>query len=763
MSCLNTEESEYVDEPSSLMNLVRSALEKQVTLLDDWRLKLPDPGARHDESPFFEIDIGGFRLPPNALYSSCQCLRDQPRFAASIVLALNEYYRRAITEKAFRRRAMSLAKNLAKFFEYMWFRGVTSVSTFDRESWDELIGSIGRGGWERALGVHERLLNFIRGGGDAKCLTKHAWSPSVATEVFCRNLGTNVQGQETAHYVKIIKLARKHLSAQLDCSEFLCEDERSDELMSRSSLREVMAALNYLFDLPFGMGVAVYPYPNLQDTAKSHGKPQSRTRNLGVKEAGLLLSEACHWIYKTGPCIVELLEELFSCSGVSGKDELQRKVVKELERKFAASKVRERLDSLLPSPMIGLDSAAPNSDPMTLRRAILLVYTAVFVVVTSMNARRKDEVMHRKFGIHIGYIKPVSAELGLFEGEFYLEKTHMDYEDFYVNQLTVDASNLLESIQRIFANFDKALGRSNWSSTPVRERSLFAYRRLSWTAGIGAELCWYEFESYRGVAKQFICLALGEDANLVATPHMFRRFYALVYYYQYSNATLQALSQQLGHRSLLTTMIYVLDGVNRKEGHRIKDAMDTGALKRERALRIQHAAVAREMTVVSDELLFDTISQVIEGRPVSGGYPKYIRHVHRLLSKRVEFAEVDLRSVSLRIVEIVKKRGHGPQPFRHGQCNAGSKSSSHLASCRDKQSHALRKEEASARTCANCPFHFFNEGYLQTLKADLAELSRSVVSAVGVEHASITRSIKDVTKVIALHGRRMDADEAHLR
>ncbi len=161
--------------------------------------------------------------------------------------------------------------------------------------------------------------------------------------------------------------------------------------------------------------------------------------------------------------------------------------------------------------------------------------------------------------------------------------------------------------------------------------------------------------------------------------------------------------------------------------------------------------------------MFDTVSQIVEGKPVSGGYPRYIRHVHRLLSKRVEFAEADLRSISLRIVEILKKRGHGPQPFRHGQCNAGSKTSSHLANCRDKKNHVLRKEGASARTCANCPFHSFNEGYLRTLKSDLADLSRSVLNAVGVERASITRSISDVTKVIKLHVSRMGLDEAHLQ
>ncbi|WP_175145204.1 site-specific integrase, partial [Paraburkholderia phenoliruptrix] len=588
MTNLDTGERVNTNEPDSLMELVRSALGSQVTLLGTWRVRFPDPGARHDESSFFEIDVGEFWLPPNALYSTCQRFRDQPSFAAAIVLALNEYYRRSITEKAFRRRATNLAKNLAKFFEYMWFRNGTSVSSVDRESWDELIRSIGNGGWERALAIRERLIEHIQDGGDLTRLTRNSWSPNVATEAFRRALGTNVQGQETAHYVKIIKLARSHHHDQLDMSEFICEDEQPAELMSRSSLREVMAALNYLFDLPLGLGASAYPYPNLQDTAKKYGKPISRTRNLGVTEAGLLLSEGCRWIYEIGPRIVDLLEELFSCSGYTGKVDLQRFVVSELQSKFATSKAREHLDSLLPSPMTGLDSPAPNSSTMTLRRAILLLYTAVFVVVTSMNARRRDEVVHRKFGIHSGYIKSVSIELGLFEGKFYLEKTHMDYEDFYVNQLTVDASNLLESIQRIYVDFDKAAGRCTWSATPVRERSLFSYRRLSWTAGIGAEHCWYEFESCRGAAEQFVRLALGDEATLIATPHMFRRFYALVYYYQYSNATLQALSQQLGHRNLLTTMIYVLDGANRKEGQRIKDAMDTGALKRERALRIQH-------------------------------------------------------------------------------------------------------------------------------------------------------------------------------
>jgi len=623
---------------------------------------------------------------------------------------------------------------------------------------NDLIKLISRGGWQNALNIGERIKKLeISSSIVSNLVTRRGQQISFVSDKLCAALGTNARGQETVAYANVLaeigENKNKNETERIDALYERLSHVARKKTMSRSSLREIMNGLNYLFDLPFDLGVKMVPYPNFQAIADRYGKVAARTRNLGAAEAGLLLSEACRWIYEIGPLVVTLVDQM-SNRVVKAASEKRQVLGYDLDEWLAASAVRTSLDALLPRPLVGIDSGI-SSHRMTVRRVILLLYTAVFVVIASMNARRKGEIIHRKYGIYAGFISTISEELSLFEGEFYIEKSYMDYAKFYVNKITLDASRLLESLQGSFDAVDLALKRRDVSNTPARQRALFSYRRFSRIEGVGFELCWYEFDTSRGVAREFVNLALGTGAKLVLTPHMFRRFYALIYYYQYTNASLQALSQQLAHRTLLSTLTYITDDVNRKETERIIRVIDdrTGRLKR--AIAKENSSVAGQMAMVSDELLLDTVLDILEGAGVSGGYAKYIHYVHRLLGKNVSFAASDLKTMSKRIVELVKKRGHVPQPMRHGQCNIGRSTSTYLANCRDDETLELRKELASAKRCSTCPFHSCNRGYLATLKEDLAGLKNNVAFSVGIERARILQTINDIEKVIVLHSHRI--------
>ncbi|WP_226103978.1 site-specific integrase [Burkholderia seminalis] len=682
-------------------------------------------------------------------------MSDHPQFAAALVLALDVFCRRARSGKRFSIKCRHITSVLAKFFEYLWISDIYNLSGVQIDILRELIQSIGRGGWQDALCIRERLSGWVLAGGLPGELVSSN-GKSVVTERFCSALGTNANGQEAVLYAAFLDAAREGAivksSGAASCSASDIEDELPESTQySQSTLREVMTTLNYLFDLPLGVGTKIYPFPDIQGMAKRHGRGASRTKNLGIAEAGKLLAECVRWIYQIGPRLVELVRQLSECV-IQSSSESREVLGHNLDEFLRISSLRAELDTILPGPISGLDSKRTEHRSMTVRSAIVLLQTAVFVVVATMNARRRDEVIHRKYGIHQGFIVALDAELGLFKGEFYVEKTLLDYDFFYVNQITVDACSLLETLQEIYFKVDHVLGRRLVDEIPPRERSLFSYRRMSRIAGIGAELCWYEFDIGRGVGRWFVQLALGADTRLRPHPHMFRRFYALVYYYQYSNATLQALSQQMGHRSLLSTLVYVTDGTSRKEGERIKDVIGS---PRAQGIRLQNKATQKELDKVSDELLFDTVLEVLEGTAVSGGYPRYIRHVHRMLLKSVDYDEENFRQASKRIVQILKSRGHEPQPMPHGQCNAGRSASSHLAACGKAYDRRFRKELTSPITCSGCSYQSFNEGYLEALKIDLASQKKRLGSIVGVERLVLEKLIKDTESVIFFHMKRM--------
>lgn len=461
---------------------IRRRIGPRLVLEQGWILTIRRPDARHDENPDFQIVLGDYWLPPNGVYPTAKRLSDHVPFAAALVLALDAFIAHTVSEKGFAARCKTVVVTLAKFFEYLWTHNIFELSAVSPDDWHRLIESLGCGGWQRALQIRDRLASWVLAGGDPKTLVS-ANRKNIVTERFAEALGTNVVGQEAALYATLLDRVPRRATARSLRAAFESIDDIDDEISSgaqysRSTLREVMLTVNHLFELPLGVGTSVFPYPHVQRFARRYGKPPSRTRNLGVAEAGDLLTECVKWIYQIGPKLVELISAIADCVAKSAND--SRVVLgHELNAFLQASELRAELDSLLPSPILHLDSERNDLKSMTVRGALLFLYTAVFIVVASMNARRRDEILHRKYGIHQGFIVAISEELGLYQGEFYIEKTLLDYEKFYVNQFTVDACALLESVQTVFDRTDRLLGHRNVEAVPERERSLFSYRRMS--------------------------------------------------------------------------------------------------------------------------------------------------------------------------------------------------------------------------------------------------------------------------------------------
>jgi hypothetical protein len=193
-----------------------------------------------------------------------------------------------------------------------------------------------------------------------------------------------------------------------------------------------------------------------------------------------------------------------------------------------------------------------------LHHVVSMLITAAFIVVAVMNARRRDEIRHPKLGLKQGAIREIDRNLGLYEAIFYIEKSFKSYVPFYVNKATYDAFQVLVRLNELHLDAERAVGLP---ATDSSEASVFWQRPFRMVDGLSRERIWFEFDQQpQGAAAKFVRYALGEKANGQAvSAHMFRRFYALIFFYRFEHATLQAIAYQLGHLNLGVTRQYVSD------------------------------------------------------------------------------------------------------------------------------------------------------------------------------------------------------------
>lgn len=712
---------------------IREQLHPELKLLDGWKLELKNLSARMDEDDRIVCDLSTFWLPPNRVYLKSQKLVEQPELVVTIILAANDYWITAESEKTKHTRALDVISTLAKFFEYCWINDKYKLSQLTSADFSVLSKSLAKGGWQSAVGIRTRLKKYCCScsGDDIKRLLRSesgTAQKSINTSRFREALGTNVQGREPKIYYPGLVKIQKNIDITADREPLVQSalDEAQDYRPGYSMLRQILQHINKLYELPFGYGLSFLPYPRTVQTSRSLGRPSGRTRNIGAEEASLLFAEAFRWVYRYGPPLVSLVNEM--CLSVIAAHREGRKVLGyQLDSIVANSKNAQWLRENLPVRITSADFGRQTKEGETsVRAAVVCLLSACAFLVGAMNARRRDEVCHRKWGIHRGSARVVNEDLKLYSAEFYIEKTYCDYVVFYINQATMDSIAILESLNSCFDEVDFALGFRDTENIPARQRTLFTYRRFSRIEGVSKERCWFKFEARPGEgAWEFVSLALKNPGMFDLASHMLRRAYALIFIYRYRNATLQALSQQLCHRDLNMSMVYVTDPAFIEDASSIAEKFDVTREKRRIAFARELADVQKEMGEIEDELLVETVIEIISGKPSGGNYRRFIKKFYARFSKHVEFDGKDISERAKLMADTLKKRGHFPKTMRHGQCMAGSTASTQLAKCRSSQPHVLQRSEASPKTCASCAFHYTNDSYLNNLRADLQKLADS--------------------------------------
>lgn len=481
--------------------------------------------------------------------------------------------------------------------------------------------------------------------------------------------------------------------------------------------------------------------PNLSRVLRN-GKEPSRTRNLSLDDAVRVISGALKMIYKIGPLAVSV-QRSAQCAEKANRDVLPSSTW------LAAHPNAVEISRDLGKPILRWSASgrfARSTESYTFDEVIGALHSSCAIVLGVMNARRQREVCDRTLGLRVGDLKVIDERLGIFQAQFYIEKTYRSRHTFYIGKTSADAIRLLESLKSTSGPEDGQL---------IAGESLFSSGLRSQHRGIATQPH-FAYCLDRGRTRSLISfskLVLKEEAGKTNySSHMFRRFYALLYFHQYENAELRALKQHLRHLDVAMTRVYVTDPFSRPLAEQIRSKLgrDRFSASRDRlesALETERADLELHMREVEEEKIRSTVMQIIDGSPTGGGFKRVIEKLYRQLLSRTDIRDEDAASA---LSKHLTKRGYRLKPMLHGQCHSPAEKRGLRARC--DQGGAPRPELASPSLCQACPYHFYNLGYLNGLEDHLEKLasSQAKLGLSSIQHERAIFDLRNARRLLAI-------------
>lgn len=735
-----------------------------------WILSMKKRHSRKNKSPWHIIDIGGAWLPPSPVNPKSIQLRERPDLCWMIVATIDGYLVRQKTSKSGHIVASDIARYLCKLCEYAWLQGFYRPQDMPKEAWEPLRQSLVVGGWVQALQVERRTLDLLRQEPQLAKIhlrPRHDTSKGLCVRTeFLERLGTNIAGRELAWVRTLLVQALSH-SRNAEVGEVPSFQFLPKQPASQTMLLQILRYLNMLADVDPPVGLAYLPTADANAYAMKHGRPGGRTENISPQVGAELMKNAFKWIFDIGPAVVDLVEiTAVQLAPVYGKEfalSYAGDPNSEANLRACRSAIGRRLQACLPEckrveALIGKKITSytrltPRPQETSLYAVLNQLYTACFIVLAAMNARRRDEVSHEAIGLHMNCIRWIDEELKLVQGEFYIEKTIKDYDWFYINEVSLAALEILRSISAVAWNW---LEYANGEPTPTdRDMKLFCYPAFA--SPHKGKVIWFDFNANpRGMANEFLTIALGElRIDFVIAPHMFRRLYGLIYHYRYEDATLVGLARKYRHFDITSVLRYVTNGIETRVGSHAMAMWSSpaGTVGRQEQ---EQKMIWNEVNAVGIEKLFAFVEDVVSGvTQFGGGFARLVSRFHRKLSGHIDYKELDQARKAKTLAKVFKARGHMPQPYRHATCMAGENRKSSACS----ENGHLARENASPVVCTGCPYSVVKAPHVRAMEADAEVLKTQVEGAKGpLATASAEREWKNLVRVIQLNKQRLGSE-----
>ncbi|MEZ9368921.1 hypothetical protein AB4140_08870 [Shewanella sp. 10N.286.51.B2] len=231
---------------------------------------------------------------------------------------------------------------------------------------------------------------------------------------------------------------------------------------------------------------------------------------------------------------------------------------------------------------------------MTLEDSVLSLVSACFIIISTLSARRKSELMDLKRGC-------VKGREGAYELEFHLRKAVIDGERVILRRpipnIAARAIFILEQLTRVLGD------DSNES---------YIFQSLIDLKATGKKVSPNTIIDNVNRFCDYIDVPLTEDnRRWYPKSHEFRRFFAIVFFWQYKYSNLSAISWMLGHVDLEHTYAYIREVVGgremtEEEARYASDAVlgddESSPLKQLRSMITSHFKCADVSLVERDEL-----------------------------------------------------------------------------------------------------------------------------------------------------------------
>ncbi|MET3384176.1 hypothetical protein [Variovorax paradoxus] len=686
----------------------------------------------------------------------------------TLVATIDAYLLRQRGSKSGHKRVRTIASNLIRLFEYAWLNGYYRLEQMPKEGWEKMFEKIAAGGWVHALDIDTRttrLIPKIANDLESYYYLSAAPEPTLGLkQALLDQLGTNIRGRELKRVRALIQQvnARPQLGTDSLVNAYTVEPLVSP---TEGALLDVMDCINLLTDCPQPWRLTFTPAPYASAYAQRHGRREARrTPNFQPEHLALLLTHSYDWVIERGPAIVSFVaavahafqktRQIARRYDATGTRRLaQHNYVRQFKQTFESLEEKKAAERAIGRPIQALQRS--NKRGVTnLFQVLNQLYFACFVIIASMNARRKDELIHRAIGLHLDGVSVVDDRLGIFQCEFYIEKSIRDYVPFFINDITREALEIMSRLAEITWSWSAIVNREFAHPSNKRDRKLFVLPDFAETTKSGH--FWFEFGRSPGKAiPEFFSEAFGEGVPPVhVTPHMFRRAYGLIFHYRYENATLVALAQKYGHLNTGMTLHYLTDDAVTAVGQSAASLWSAPARVVHRAHAEHVVEARREMAAAGREKLRAFVGDVVSGsKKFSGGFARLVTRFHRVLGAQLQYASLDQETQVRELGNTLLARGHMPHPYKHTTCMAGQNHK--LAAC-TAEGGVLRRERSSPVVCSKCPYSATVIAHLSSLENDERHLTRlcSDESAV-IKKQRLKTELDGLRRVIQLHKARL--------
>lgn len=693
------------------------------------------------------IDLKNFSVASSSAYPQACCFADQRELANTAKALVNIVLSRSASHSS----PTTALTHLETLCSWMRRNDIYHLQDLTRDQLNQFIGEAAKGRG-LASGMNDRLMGFLKNFENekdeqvARSLLKSYLLPRKKPgEVGSRFVFDQKKLSDAIGMKVTIRLPRDFIEKVASLTgvplDAFILDGYGTKPISVTTLERIANTVNLLSLIPIGFdSVRFYAFPDTSDECllKLGAFPRGRTANLPLENAVDLMATGARWIIDYADAFLSLGNAARNLL-TTYPNTLWYHVPLKLALEVNRIKITDGVDlnSLIEKKIENLEDVV---------YALHLLTAAAVSVLFSNTARRRNEIVSDKYGLTFGCLE--KSDLGVYSMRVYIEKTLKQYVVTKVNYLAGMSIEVLKKIQRIYSD----LGENQ----KVAENDSLFTARVSFTTDAFSHDKYTKPDFAGKYLPAWTQLVLGKHSMQVL-PHMWRRFYAVLYFYRYDFPQLSALSKHFFHFNENHTFIYITD----KSMVEYVDSIPTNMRLHEVRFQGKVVAAIEEFDIkyiklfdgVAEEYMLSTIMKASEGE-TSGGF------VRSLLKRVADYVKLFNTESTLsdpeRFIPLAKKlikEGHIPMPFSHGVCFANRKAlyEAHEANC--AKDGKLDRSKASCTVCSSCSNHGTHNGTMNFLTKEIAfyENVLNDFSLTAFEHAHARQELDGLQETMQYH------------